>query len=128
MQCWPKQGVEPPIVLDHPPVVISSGEVPVRAGQIVRIHGWARVPRTIEAALDGLMIYDSGGGQDLAVRVTKAEDWQEFDMFRVAPPAGRLTVTFALCGFGEAWIDGVTVTPLLNSNAGGLEAGTDDLR
>jgi hypothetical protein len=121
IQCWPKEGVEAPLVLDHPPVKITSGEVPVTAGQILRINGWARVPQTIQATQDGLMIYDSGGGKDLAVRLTQADDWQEFTMFRAAPRSGSISVTFALTGFGEAWIDGVTITPLLHSAANAAE-------
>ena len=121
IQCWPKEGVEAPLVLDHPPVKIASGEVPVKAGQILRINGWARVPQAIQATQDGLMIYDSAGGKDLAVRLTQADEWQEFTMFRAAPRSGSISVTFALTGFGEAWIDGVTITPLLHATADASE-------
>ncbi len=37
------------------------------------------------------------------------EAWQEFAMYRAAPQTGTLTVTFALTGLGEAWIDDVCV-------------------
>jgi hypothetical protein len=75
------------------------------------------------------MIYDSGGGKDLAVRISEAEEWQEFIMFRAVPPTGRLAVTFALTGFGEAWIDGVTISPLIHSTANAADsAAIEELR
>ncbi len=117
MQCWPRNAADAPLVLDHPPVTIRSGEVPVQPGQILRVHGWARVPQTIVASQDGLLVYDSAGGKELALRLTQAEDWQEFTLFRVAPRQGTISLTFALAGFGEAWLDGVTISPLLHSAA-----------
>jgi hypothetical protein len=37
------------------------------------------------------------------------EDWKEFSLYRAAPKAGYLTLTFALTGIGEAWLDDVTI-------------------
>jgi len=52
---------------------------------------------------------DSIGGDALAQRIIPADGWREFVMYRAAPQAGRLKVTFVLSGFGEAWIDDVSV-------------------
>jgi hypothetical protein len=62
--------------------------------------------------MDGLAIYDSLAGIDLAERIHEASDWREFTLYRAAPRAGSVTLTFALTGMGEAWLDDVTVNLL----------------
>ncbi len=37
------------------------------------------------------------------------EDWKEFSLYRATPQSGYLTVTFALTGLGDAWLDDVTI-------------------
>jgi hypothetical protein len=37
------------------------------------------------------------------------EDWKEFALYRASPQSGYLTLTFALTGLGEAWLDDVTI-------------------
>lgn len=37
------------------------------------------------------------------------DDWKEFALYRAAPQNANLTVTFALTGLGEAWLDDVTI-------------------
>lgn len=112
IQCWPAQADQAPPVIESPPMSIVSGPVPVRAGQVVRIHGWARVPERIQGSLDGLLIYDSIAGRALAARLDQASDWQEFTLYRAIPRDSSLTLTFALSGIGEAWLDEVTVNAL----------------
>ena len=112
IQCWPAQADQAPPVIESPPLSIVSGPVPVRAGQIVRIHGWARVPERIQGSLDGLLIYDSIAGRALAGRLDQAPDWQEFTLYRAIPRDTSLTLTFALSGIGEASLDEVTVNAL----------------
>jgi hypothetical protein len=112
IQCWPTRPEQTPAFFESPPLAITSGPVPVRAGQILRIHGWARVPDPIQGSLDGLLIYDSLGGTALAERVLIAPDWREFTLYRATPREGTVTVTMALTGIGEAWLDDVTVNLL----------------
>src|SRR5204862_176311 len=38
-----------------------------------------------------------------------ARGWQEFTLYRAAPAAGSLTVTLAMSGLGEAFVDDLTV-------------------
>ncbi len=45
-------------------------------------------------------------GQEFEVT---ADDWKEFSLYRCAPQATNLTLTFTLTGVGEAWLDDVTV-------------------
>ncbi|MCU0960247.1 MAG: hypothetical protein MUF48_09095 [Pirellulaceae bacterium] len=109
LQCWPARPDQTPLAVEAAPVSIVSGPIPVRAGQIVRIHGWARVPQPIQASLDGLLVFDSLAGPELAARILVTRDWQEFTLYRAATRDGPLTVTFALTGFGQSWLDDLTV-------------------
>jgi hypothetical protein len=88
---------------------MTSAPVPARRGQIVRIHGWALLPQPMAASREGLIISDSLGGLPLAERITQSGAWREFTIYRAAVRDGEVTVTFALSGRGEAWIDDVTV-------------------
>ncbi len=107
----------PPIWIESPPIWITTPPLAVSAGQILLIHGWIHVPQPIAASVDGLLIVDSLGGEALAQRVRTTSGWQEFGLYRVAPRSGSMTVTFALSGLGEAWIDSVTIQPLGSSPA-----------
>lgn len=96
-------------VVQATPVWITSGPVPVKAGQMVRIHGWVRVPAVIGGSHDGLTIMESIGGPQLAERIPLTSGWQEFTLYRGAQADGDLRVTFALTGIGTAEVDEVTI-------------------
>ncbi len=98
-----------PEVVETPPVWITAAPVAVEPGELVEISGFARVPKAIRGSVDGLLILDSITGDALAERIRTTVDWQEFKLFRVVPQSGNLTVTFALTGLGEAWIDDVQI-------------------
>ncbi|MGD0518711.1 MAG: hypothetical protein ABSA26_14345, partial [Thermoguttaceae bacterium] len=102
----------PPAMLETPPIRFIGPSIMLQAGQIVCIHGWVNVPSPITGSVDGLMIFDSLGGEALADRVGHTAGWQEFALYRIAPQSGTLNVTFALTGLGEAWIDDVAVQVL----------------
>lgn len=106
-----QQQGEPPIV-ESPPVWITSPAVPVAAGQLLRIQGWVHVPRPIRGSVDGLLILDSLGGEPLAYRVRHTEGWQQFVLYRVVTQTGTMSLTFALAGVGEAFLDDVEIQPL----------------
>lgn len=108
----PLEASQSPAQIESPPVWIVSPPVPVEAGQLVRIQGWVRIAKPITGSVDGLLIVDSLGGEPLASRVSQTPGWQQFTFYRVATQAGPMTVTFALTGLGEAWLDEVTVQPL----------------
>ncbi len=99
-----------PAALELPPVKIVSPPIPVRSGQLVRIHGWIRVPQPIKSSQDGLLVYDSLAGIQLAERIAVADTWREFALYRAAPVDGDVSITFALTGIGEAHIDDVTIS------------------
>jgi hypothetical protein len=64
------------------------------------------------------LIIDSLGGEPLAERIEKAEQWKEFTLYRAATGSGGVSVTFAMTGYGEAWIDDVTIEPLVRPTQG----------
>ncbi len=94
------------------PLSITSAPVSIEAGQSLRIHGWVKVPEPIVGSDDALMIYDSGSGEELAERIEHTDGWREFTLYRIATHSGELTLTFALTGFGEAWLDELSVVML----------------
>jgi hypothetical protein len=108
MQSWPEAGNRS--VCDHWPVFLTSAPIPVQHGQLLRIQGWVRVPGAISGSHDGFLVFDSLGGLDLAERIGNGEGWREFVLYRAAPRNAMLTVTFALTGLGEVWLDDVSVS------------------
>jgi hypothetical protein len=105
----PAAGVAPDLLIETPPCWITSPGLRVEAGQLVCIHGWVHVPTSITGSVDGLLIVDSLAGEPLAERIRQTTGWQEFTLYRMAAGSETLTVTFALSGLGEAWIDDVTI-------------------
>jgi hypothetical protein len=100
----------PPGALEGSPLQIVSPPVPVRRGQLVRVRGWVRVPEPITASPDGLLAYDSLGGPALGARFSVTHSWQEFAFYRAAPTDGSVSLTLALTGLGEAFLDELSVT------------------
>jgi len=96
-------------VVDERPLLIRSGKVKVKAGQLVRIHGWVNITQPLRGNLDGFMIFDSLGGRDLAERITVTRGWQQFSIFRGVNEDTDLQVTFALTGLGKVLLDEVTI-------------------
>jgi hypothetical protein len=112
LQAWATDAKRAPQTLERPPVWVVSSPVPVRQGQLVRIHGWANVPRRLTASPDGLLIFDSLSGSELGDRIRLTQGWREFTLYRAVPRSGALTVTFALTGLGEASLDDLSVSLL----------------
>lgn len=109
----PKDAAVPPQMVESAPIWVTTAPVPVRPGHLYRIHGFVRVPAPITGSLDGLLVLDSLGGVSLAARLDADNNWQEFTLFRIAPREAELSVTFALTGLGEAYVDDVTIEPVL---------------
>ena len=121
---------EAPVVIETPPIWITTPPINAAAGTLLEIVAKVRVPNTIEGSVDGLLVFDSYGGPALAERVNKTESWRRLVLYRIVPPAQPgndgspgelpppLTVTFALTGLGEAQIDSVSVKPLTRGSVG----------
>ncbi len=102
-------GADAPELITSAPLWITTPAVYVGRGQLVEIRAWINVPAAIRGTVDGLMVFDSHSGPSLAERVANTGGWQEIRMYRAATETGPLTVTFALAGIGDAWIDDVSV-------------------
>lgn len=96
-------------VAESPAVRIHTAPVTVQPGQLVRIIGWIRIEQPLQGNRDGCLIWDSLGGPDLALRWYQTDGWQPFQMLRYVDQADHLTVTFALAGVGEVWLDEIRV-------------------
>ena len=96
-------------LVEATPLWIATPNIPVKGGQLVRIHGWVNIPRVIHGSLDGLKITDSLGGPEMSERIPVTSGWQEFTLYRGVATNGTIQVTFALTGIGEAFLDEVTV-------------------
>jgi hypothetical protein len=95
--------------IDATPLWIATPRLTVRGGQLIRIHGWFKIPQVIQGNPDGLMIVDSLGGQSMAERIPVTDGWQEFTLYRGVESDRDLQITFALTGIGEAFVDEVTI-------------------
>ena len=59
------------------------------------------------------MIYDSVGGETLAVRQRGPSTWKKFVLYRQVPANGSIRVRLALTGMGTAYFDQIQVEPLI---------------
>lgn len=109
IQVKPANPLEPPTLVETPPVWVTTGQVAARRGEIVVMRAWIRVPIAITGSVDGLMVLDSIGGEALAERALKTPGWREVVLYRIAVQDGPVWITFALTGLGDAWIDDVTI-------------------
>ena len=106
---WAAGASARPDAADEPPVWITSAPVRVLRGQLARIQGWVQVRGTTVGDEEGLLILDSVGGLSASQLFGRTGGWTPFSFYRVIPQDGDLTVTFALHGFAEAWIDDVSI-------------------
>jgi hypothetical protein len=97
-------GASPPS-LAAPPVWITSPPLVVPAGHVVEIRGWVRVVDAPIGSADPLLVFDSIGGEESAVRVSVSPSWRPFRLIRTAPAGTECRVTVALGGVGRAAID-----------------------
>ena len=121
LQASPTKKDERPGAIETPPLWITSPPVDVALGQWVEIRCWVRIPESIAGSVDGLLIIDSLTGDALAERVKKTDGWKELVLQRVATRSSPMTVTFALSGLGQAWIDDVTIHPRAAAEVGRLD-------
>lgn len=124
MKAEPIAESDAPVVVETPPVWITTPAIRAPAGRLLQIQARVWVPRPIKGSVDGLLVFDSLGGPALAERVGKTPAWRRLVLYRIVPAdAGDepLTVTFALTGMGEARIDDVSIR-VLDRSTGGMPA------
>ena len=109
MQVVP-QSAGRPGVLESTPLWISTPAMPVKAGQMVRLHGWVRIGNALQGSPRGLCISDNISGSALAETfLTTNGQWQEFTLYRMIPADAELEFKIELCGYGTADIDELTL-------------------
>ena len=124
MKAEPTSAAEAPVVVETPPVWVTTPAVRVPAGRLLEIQARVWVPRPIKGSVDGLLVFDSLGGPALAERVGMTSAWRRLVLYRIVPADDAdepFTVTFALTGMGEARIDDVSVR-VLERGVGGIPA------
>lgn len=104
--------VPPPQALERAVIAVDSPPADLPPGCPVRISFWAKIPG-VGASADGLVVFDSAGGEPLGVRVLGTLGWRQYHLYRRVPPDGKVSLTFALTGFGTAYIDDVRMEPIL---------------
>jgi hypothetical protein len=104
-----------PAALERTFVALTSPAVRATPGSWVRISGSVYVSsKTIGASVDGALVYDSVGGEPLAVRLTTTNGvWKKFFLYRPVPESGLVSVTCALTGIGTAHFDEIKIEPYL---------------
>ena len=102
-----------PLLMPAPPVTFMTPEMTVHTGEVFRIHGWLKVPRTIVGSRDGFEISDTLGGPDNGLHWHAATPgWTRFEIIRDASENGPLKLTFTLHGLGEVLLDDVKIEPV----------------
>src|SRR5262249_50702244 len=114
LEIRPKNKLLAPAALERTFLAIHSPTVRLRPGTMVRLSAWGRILKPIEASADGAMLYDSVGGEPLAIRLLgPIQKWRQFTWYRTVPASGDLSVTLALTGLGAISFDDVRIEPLL---------------
>lgn len=107
-----KDPLKAALVLERTFLALHSPDVHLPPGTPVRISGWMCVPELITGSPDGALLYDSAGGEALAVRVTLPSIWRQFILYRTVPESGSIHVSMALTGLGTVYFDDVRIEPL----------------
>src|SRR5207302_8385810 len=103
LQIKPKTGRATPLALERTMVALVSPEVKLPPGTLVQVSGWINIPAPITASPDGALMYDSAGGEPLAIRLTNPTGWKKFTVYRRVPASGSINVTLALTGIGTVY-------------------------
>ena len=70
------------------------------------------MPSPLIGSPDGALLYDSAGGEPLAVRMSLPSPWKKFILYRRVPESGTLNVTLALTGLGTVYFDDIRIEPM----------------
>ncbi len=107
-----KDGVRPPLELERSYLAIHSPAVRLQPGSLVKISGWVKIPAAIGATTDGALLFDSAGGEPLALRMTGKTEWKQYTVYRKVPASGAINVTMALQGLGKVYFDDIRIEPM----------------
>jgi hypothetical protein len=99
-------------MLETPPLWVTTPRVPVRTGEWICFRGRIKIDKPITGSVDGVMMIDSLGGEELAERIGVTRGWEEFVLYRIATSDEPVTLTIALTGYGEVLLDDLTIRAL----------------
>lgn len=105
-----------PHALERTFLAIHSPAAKLAPGTPVRITVWVRTGG-LGGTADGALIYDSAGGEPLAVRVRGTKGWRRYQLYRKVPESGKINVTMAVSGMGEVFFDDVRIDSLVPASS-----------
>jgi hypothetical protein len=117
MQIKPKSEKQNLPGLERTTLALTSSGVELPPGSLVQISGWVCIPGSIKGSPDGALMYDSAGGEPLAMRWTEPMAWKKFTVYRKVPASGAVNVTLALTGIGTVYFDDVRIEPMVPAGA-----------
>ena len=119
LEIEPKNTVLPPQALERTFLACQSpGQVAARlTGANLRLGAHSEA---LKASPDGACLYDSAGGEPLAVRLVGPLNWKKFTLYRRVPESGVVNVTLALTGIGKVYFDDVRIEPRSATNAAAM--------
>ncbi len=121
LELKPKDPALPPLALERSFVAVLSPAVHLPPGTPIAVSAWVRVPQAVTASPDGVLFYDSAGGEPLAVRFTAPTKWKKVTLYRKVPANGVVNVTLALTGLGTVYFDDVRIEPLVGGGTAAYE-------
>ena len=101
------------VQVETAPIWITTPGIPVSTGQLLCVSGWIYIEEQLKGTADGLIVWDSIGGDTLALRFNKTNGWRQFVFYRYVPTDGLFETRFYLSGIGEAWIDDISIRPIV---------------
>ena len=113
LEMLPKNSLVPPLALERSYVAITSPSVKLLPGTLVQVTAWLKIPQKIASSVDGLLVFDSVGGEPLGIRLTDAMPWRRITLYRRVPASGTINVSMVLTGIGRVYIDEVHIEPLV---------------
>ncbi len=116
LQIKARPGKAAPAAIERSQLALSSPAVKLPPGTLVQVSGWVCIPEPITASSDGALMYDSVGGESLAIRLSDPTPWKKFTVYRRIPASGTINVTLTMTGLGTVYFDDIRVEPLVPAN------------
>jgi hypothetical protein len=112
----PKDRTNSPQALERALVAVHTPDINLPPGMAVRCSAWIHIPRPVAASADGVLFYDSAGGEPLASRLPSTAGWRQITLYRNVPASGKIHLTMALTGLGTAYFDDIKIEPLIDGS------------
>lgn len=114
----PQNALRAAQVLERTFLALHSPAVSLPPGTPVRLSAWVRVSEAIVGSPDGALLYDSAGGEPLAIRISlPTAGWRQYILYRTVPESGKINLSMALTGIGTVYFDDLRIEPLVEKEA-----------